>query len=61
MGGGITIEGLKKPAPFTARAAAGLQTMKNGAKKLVVLILLGLLLVGLAALDSVDWVNKKVL
>lgn len=34
MGGGITIEGLKKPAPFTARAAAGLQTMKNGAKKL---------------------------
>ena len=35
MGGGITIEGLKKPAPFTARAAAGLNTMKNAAKKLV--------------------------
>lgn len=34
MGGGITIEGLKQPAPFTARAAAGLATMRNGAKKL---------------------------
>ena len=57
MGGGITIEGLKNPAPFTARAAAGLQTMKNGAKKLArsnpVRFAAG---VGLAALlDSVDW------
>lgn len=34
MSGGITIEGLKKPAPFTAKAAASLKTMRNGAKKL---------------------------
>lgn len=61
MGGGITIEGLKKPAPFTARAAAGLQTMKNGAKKLsrsnparfAAAVGLG------ALLDSVDWIIKN--
>ena len=57
MGGGITIEGLKKPAPFTARAAAGLSTMKNGAKKLAksnpARFIAG---AGLAAfLDSLDW------
>lgn len=57
MGGGITIEGLKKPAPFTARAAAGLSTMKNGAKKLAksnpARFLAGAGLV--AFLDSLDW------
>lgn len=60
MGGGITIEGLKKPAPFTARAAASLQTMKNGAKKLArsnparfaAAAGVGVLL------DSLDWVMK---
>lgn len=58
MGGGITIEGLKKPAPFTARAAAGLQTMKNGAKKLARSNPARFAAAtGLAVLmDSVDWV-----
>ena len=61
MGGGITIEGLKEPAPFTARAAAGLKTMKNGAKKLArsnpARFAAGL---GLAALlDKVDWVLNE--
>lgn len=58
MGAGITIEGLKKPAPFTARAAASLSTMKNAAKKLAksnpARFTAGL---GLSALlDSVDWI-----